>query len=393
MIPLPEDVEESLSGSRAGEKLTVDAWYAGSLLEQDLPVKSWELTDDSTRQVRRQIKFTVADPDGRLVPLGYEDTLAAAGQQVDLKHVWPTGESMSLGAMRLSRSHPASSWVASTHDGQLRLVSGGAVIDVTGRDLTDLLGGADLESPGSPAANGTYLSEMRRLCDDIVPVVVDASVDASGKVNPSTVYDCGEGSRLNAVEDLAEGCGGVLRMGGDRALHVTAVSADPVWEVAGGEDGVLINLDYEMSIDDLYNACISTSSGSDVEIIGRYYEASGPLRYGGPLGRRPLFHDSPLITTQQMADRDAQTTLANRIAARAIPVKVTCLDHPGLQSQDWVWLCLPQDGAPTGVLRVACPIQSLTRRGTDQGVLAMEMTVMMTLANLRAALRGLPQGA
>jgi hypothetical protein len=376
-----------------GERLRVDAWYGGSLMEQDLPARTWKIEDDSTRQVRRALTVAIQDPDGLLVPLDYGDTLASAGQRLAMQYLWPTGESLALGEVQISGSHPASSWVRSAHEGAVRLVSGGASIEVTARDLTDLLGAADLESPQAPESAGTYESEILRLCDGIVPVVIDPGVDASGTVNSSTVYDTGTGSRLNAVEDLAGACGAVLRMGNDAALHVTTVSTDPVWEIAGGDEGVLINIDYEMSIDDLYNACISTSSGADTEIVGRYRETTGLLRWDGPMGRRPMFHDSPLITSQAMADKDAETTLKNKIAARSIPVKITCLDHPGLQSGDWVWLALPQDGEAADTLRVACPVQSLTRNGSEQGTLPMEMTVMMTLSSLRAALRGLSAGS
>lgn len=390
MITLPEGVEESLSGSRVGERLQCDAWYGGALLAQDLPVTSWKIEDDSTRQVRRELSISVEDPGGDLVPLDYTDTLATGGQQIAMTHVWPTGERLTLGGMQISRSHPAASWARSTRGDLARLVCGGATVEVTARDLTDLLATADLEAPASPASGATVASELVRLADAILPVVIDPGVDASGAVNMSTVYDKGAGSRLNAMEDLAASRGAVLRMGNDGALHVEHPSTSPVWTVAGGEEGVLINVDYEMDIDELYNACVSTSSGGDVEITGRYYEASGPLRYDGPLGRRPLFHDSPLITSQQSADLDARTTLTNRVAARAIPVKVTCLDNPGLQSGDWVNLALPQDGQDAQSLLVPCQISALTRQGTSTGALPMEMTLMMTLSALKRALRGLP---
>lgn len=384
MIDLPDSVLEGLAGSQSGGKLALSAWYSGRVTIPDVPAESWRLTDDGTRQIRRELTVQVRDADGDLIPLDYADPLATAGQRLSAVHVASGGEPVPWGDFVLSTTHPGISWVRSEHDGEMRLVCGGATIDVSAVDLTWHLQRADLLTPESPAAGGTYASEIQRLCEGIIPVVIDDGVDATGKVNQGTIYDKGDGSRINAVEDLAERIGGRLKVGHDAALHVAPVDTTPVWDIAPGEGGVLIDADYELDISTLYNAAISTSSGGTTEITGRAFETAGTLRWDGPLGRSPIFHDSPLITTQQAADADAATTLANRVAGRAIPLKVTCLHHPGLESGDWVTLSLPTTG---GVLPIATEVTSIERRGTPAGTLPMELGVSMGLDDLRRALR------
>lgn len=384
VIDLPGSVADSLGGSQSGDRLLVSAWYAGRVTIPDVPIDSWRIVDDATRQIRRELTVSARDPDGDLVPLDYGDPLATAGQRLAVTYVAQSGEQVGWGDFVIRTTHPGISWVRSEHEGQMRLVCGGATISVTAVDLTRNLRRADLLAPESPAPDGTYESEIRRLCDGIIPVVIEPGVDASGKVNAGTIYDKGDGSRINAVEDLAAGVSGKLQMGNDAALHVVPVNTTPVWDIAPGEGGVLIDADYEMDIEALYNAAISTSSGGTEEITGQAFERTGTLRWDGPLGRSPIFHDSPLITTQQAADADAATILANRVRGRAIPLTVTCLHHPGLESGDWVTLSLP---TTRGILPIATEVTSIERRGTTAGILPMTLGVSMGLDDLRRALQ------
>lgn len=385
MIPLSETALAALTGSREGEKLEVTAWYDGRLTAKHLQVSSWSLTDDASRQVRRELQLTIDDHDGLLVPMQYEDPLAACGQRITATHVMGNGERIPLGEFLITKSAPTASWILSQRGDTDKLVCAGAQIKVTAVDLTALIKADGFEAPESPPSPTTAREEIVRLVGGRLALVLGQGLNLSEKLPRGTVYDKGSGKRLDALEDLVSARGGVLRMGNDAALYVEAVSESPVWAIRGGDDGVLIDAQYEQSIDRLYNVCVSDSSGGTVEVCGTYRIASGPLRWGGPLGRRIVEHSSPLITSVASAEADARTYLTNKVKNQAITLSVQCLNHPGLQSSDPVVIHLPKAG---GSRPVRGKVQSISRRGTSAGILQMELDVSVPVDDFMEAVRG-----
>ena len=385
MITLSEDVLEALTGSREGEKIEASAWYGGRLVAQDLVASSWSMTDDATRQVRRELSLQIEDPAGDLIPLGYEDPLSACGQRLAVRHIMPGGERVELGTFLITKSKPAASWTVSQRGADRQLICAGASITVTAADLTAVVKADGLAAPQSPPGSVSAVSEIQRLLSGIIPVVIGKGVDVDRRVSPLMVYDKGQGTRMDAAEDLADTLGAVIRMGSDGAAYVEVPGTDPVWTINGGDDGVLIGVDFEHSIDKLYNECISSSSGGDTEIMGSYRIDTGPLRWGGPLGHRIVFHDNPLITHVEQAVADARTVLTNKVAKRALPITVQCLNHPGLQSSDPVRIEMP---TCHGFRAVTGAVASISRRGTTAGVSQMEVVVNVTMGDFVEALRG-----
>ncbi|WP_188043661.1 hypothetical protein [Changpingibacter yushuensis] len=381
MIDLPEGVIEAMTGSRQGEQILLSAWLDGLCTVAELPVSSWKITDDSTRQVRRQFTADVSN-EGDLIPLLVTDPLAPAGQRIAATYVLGDGTSCPLGEFKLTSAQPSASWRITRNTNGSKLVSTGVHVSLTADDLTHDVKAARLLAPESPPTGATAKSEIMRLLDGLLPVVIDSAItDVS--VSTSTVW---EQERMDAVDDLVAKLGAVARMGSDAALHVDPILTDPVWQVYGGDEGVMVSIDHQLSIDGLYNAAISTSSGTDTEITGVAYIQSGPLRWDGPLGHRPIFHSSPLITTQAMADKDAATYLSTTTASQAVTLSIVCLPHPGLQSGDHVTVGIPIDGR-TDFLHVAGTVESLTLQGTAAGLLPMELSVIVAVEDLAQAVR------
>ena len=268
---------------------------------------------------------------------------------------------------------------------ELVTVTAGASITVTAADLTAVVKADGLAAPQSPPGSVSAVSEIQRLLSGIIPVVIGKGVDVDRRVSPLMVYDKGQGARMDAAEDLADTLGAVIRMGSDGAAYVEVPGTDPVWTINGGDDGVLIGVDFEQSIDKLYNECVSSSSGGDSEIMGSYRIDTGPLRWGGPLGHRIVFHDNPLITRVEQAVADARTVLTTKVAKRALPITVQCLNHPGLQSSDPVRIEMP---TCHGFRAVTGAVASISRRGTTAGVSQMEVVVNVTMDDFVEAIRG-----
>ena len=103
------------------------------------------------------------------------------------------------------------------------------------------------------------------------------------------------------------------------------------------------------------------------------------------MGHRIVFHDNPLITRVEQAVADARTVLTTKVAKRALPITVQCLNHPGLQSSDPVRIEMP---TCHGFRSVTGAVASISRRGTTAGVSQMEVVVNVAMGDFVEAIRG-----
>lgn len=355
------EFDAEVAGSTSGDRLEVSAFRGGELVAADLPVSSWSLGWDAGREVQGQASFTFADPDGTLAPWGLGDALGAGGSR--LLVTWVSGLSgvrVPLGWWRIREADPREEWrvvrsgyrpssgiwpndevfpseetwpelVQDRLDGSVVRVSGGGSVSVAADEetATVALDRLDGEVVGEP----TVLAEVARLLADICAVTVHEDV-TDRPVPGSLVY--GE-SRLDAIRDLLATADATYRMGADGSLEVVPRSGvGPVWTLAGGEDGVLVRVTRRLSDEGVYNAVTSTGeTAAGLPLVGRARISDGPLAWGGPFGRVPMFHRSP-ATSQSGVDSDARTLLANRTRNGEVDLAVTCLTHPGVQPNDRV---------------------------------------------------------
>lgn len=333
----------ALKGSRSGDRLIANAWYGGRVTVSDLDLSSWKLDWDASRQVVGSASVTVADVDGTLAPWGVDEPLGVGGAKLQLIYlIGGTSETVDLGWFRVTASAPASNWILYRIGSaeEIRWVSGGAEIPVTGEDLTGVAARDRLLASQSPGSGATVVSEVRRLLKDIMPVTVAAGV-VDKAVSSTVVY---ERERMDAVEDLLDLINAAHRMTGDGQLQIySPARTAPVWDIAGGDEGALISVTHSQSIDDMYNAAVAIGATEDgVELTSVALERSGPLQWEGPHWRIPVFQSSTgLLKTQAAVDLAAKTILEDRVRDRTVTVSVTCLPHPGLQVGDWVRVMTP----------------------------------------------------
>lgn len=381
MRAMSEAAQSALTGSRSGERLICHIWYDGAVVAPDVPVSDWSIASDGSRQVRTQVSLTITDMDGTLAPWGVDDPLGVGGARAQLIYALTPTETVDLGYYRITTSDPAENWTLHAAGSRSVWVSGGAQIPLGADDLTALAVADRLLAAESPGAGSTVLSEVRRLLSGIMPVTVAAAV-TDRAVATSTVF---ERERMDAVEDLLAMISCTHRMTGDGQLEVypTAPGA-PVWEVAGGDDGVMVSLRRSQSADGLYNAAVSEGATPDGrQLIGRAFETTGPLRWEGPHGRRPVFHAATgILTTQAAVDADATSILAGSLRGRTVDLAITCLPHPGLQCGDVVTVASPTvTGAAIALTGV---VRKTGLRGSAAGVSPMTMTVECAYEDVQA---------
>lgn len=383
---MSEEALSILAGSRSGDGVRAFAWYDGQLVgpEAGLPISDWGL-NYADQQVQGQFTATIDDPDGELAPWAVDDPLGVGGPRLQVIYTLPLGYTVDIGWFRIASNAPAESWRVyrlGEHGDDLRFVSGGGRVPITADDLTRLAVRARLLAPDSPPAGATVLSEVRRLLRDIMPVAVAPGV-TDVAVPRTLVY---ERERMNAVEDLVARIDAGCRMTNDGQLEVYPLAkTDPVWQVVGGDEGVLISVQREQSIDGLNNAWVVEGQDDDGrQLIGRAFEDAGPLRYTGPHGPDPYFQASTgLLKTQSAVDFAAQTLRANQRAARSVDLVVECLPHPGLQIGDWVLVANPVvAGDPVPLVGRVTAIR--LRGSAAAGVSPMVLTVACGYAEVQA---------
>lgn len=381
---LPESMREALAGSRAGDRVRVDAWYDNRLVADDLPVASWSYTERLDQKIKAQFSCTLADIDPALVPVALGDPLSPAGGRLTLAYECG-GESVDLARMAITKTRP--NITRRIINRTVRAVSG--VVDLEADDLTHVIDTDRLLAPYSPDRGMSVAEVATVIADGLVPIVFDVGTDSERIVSPNVVF---ERERLDALEDLAKMAGGFLRMSGDGTLHVTPDTPDsePVAEVVGGDRGLLVTSAMDLSMDRIYNAVVSSSApGAEGELfIASAFQEDGPLRFGGPAGRRPLFHSSPTITSKQAAQRDADTTLRNRVAGRVMSVEMECLPNPAVQVGDRVGFASLLDGTHVDEADLTGRVTGISMSGSHDGVQTAKWTVEIPIDSYRMILGG-----
>lgn len=395
MLNLSEDVREALSGSRPADRVVGEVWYDGQLVVPNLDISSWRIDTDATRPVRRQVTVSVASDDGALAPWAVDDALGVAGSVLRLVYIvgGVVDGQVPMGEFRITRPSVAESWrsqrLIRAFDDEGRSVvaeelpaqwSSSAAIEVQADDLTRSAELGRFVAPEAVKYTGSVLQEVARLLDGIVPVTVAAGV-VDGRVPSSVTY---ERDRMPAVEALLRSINAAHRMTGDGRFEVIPVSGGaPVWDVAGGDDGVLVDFGRAMDVQDFPNvAVVEGKTADDRPLIGVARETGGALRAGGPHGHVPEFMSSDIMDTQAKVDAAARTRLANLIASRSVVLPVTCLPHPGLQEYDVVTLTTPA-GTLTG------QVQTLNLSGGPGGVDPMGLGMVVPWEQMAAIARDL----
>jgi hypothetical protein len=242
-------------------------------------------------------------------------------------------------------------------------------------------------APESPkGAVPTIMSEIRRLLDDIVPVVTYGDV-VDRAVNKTLVYDR---ERLTAVQDLCARISCAYRMNGYGQFEVYPVEKqDPVWTIRGGPEGVLARVNRTQKLDRLYNVFVAdgtrTVNNQQVPIRGITRIDGGPLRAGGPHGTYPIFYSSTMLTTQAQCDAYAKTMRDTQVRGLTVDLKVECAPNPALQQGDWVSVYNATVG--NRVIPLTGRVTTMSLRSAGNTVERMTLTVECSYTDMQAALQ------
>jgi len=357
----------NVSASRGDEQLT------------DLLVTDASFDWDSSRLIQGQANFTFADPDGLLAPKRVDDILAPGGSRIHPVFVFGAGNvRVPLGPYRIRAAKGNTQWQYRTVGGSLMWLPSGTV-EVQADDETATVWLERLEpvTERAPVAK-TVLVEVARLLGGAYPLI-----DVTGVTDrdiPSGVEY--EDDRLAVVADLLEQVGAVYRQRPDGSLQILPATGLPTdWVIKPGVDGTLISFETEMDDADLANGVTSVREFDDEDgatpppLIGRSRLTNGPLRWGGPFGKVPVFRGANLATTQAQVDADAATTLTRIAQMGDVPILVETALNPAVELYDQVTLVLPAFPDPIAVPGL---VQRISW-GATGGVMGKRMSLTVTV--------------
>jgi hypothetical protein len=407
MRPIDQNTINALSGSRAGDGLTVYAWYGGQLsYREPLPISNWDMDWDVDRQMQK-FSCTVTDKEGELAPWLLEDPLGVGGGLLQVRYDVGGASPIRMGWYRIAGNVPDERWYSYIidnrgnvntdspvpNDKQLLMVSGGSNIEVTAYDISLNAKLDRLLAPESPPSGSlTITAEITRLMRDHAPVVLMPGVAALDRnVARNIVY---ERERLDAIQDLCKRISCDYRMNGDGQLEIYPIErqGEPVAVLQGGPDGLLVKVDREQSIDGLYNrAVVDGLDDSDPEnekpIRAIAQIERGPLSIYGPHGKYPEFYSSTMIGTYEDAWEYANAMIRSQLVGMTVDLRVTCLPLPHLQQGDYVQVGNPVvNGQRADLIGRVRKMRLRSGNGTAAG--PMELTVQCSYWQVQSVIGG-----
>jgi hypothetical protein len=273
-----------------------------------------EVTIDRTRDVRRTVSGTIADPTGDLTPADADALLAPFGNELRMWRgvMFPAGteETVPLGVFRLTDF--------TVNDG-----AGGVTIDIEGADRALVVQRNRWVDPYVITSGTPVEDAVADLLADRYPDV-QTNFPTTGQTTPKVVLDAGaESDPWRDARELFRAAGYELYFDADGIAVATApptLDTNPTITYADGADAVLLDLSRQVSTAaSVYNGVVAAGEGTELETPVRAEawddDPTSPTYRYGPFGQVPLFYTSPLITTASQAQTAADSRLASILGA------------------------------------------------------------------------------
>lgn len=307
-----------LNGARV-----VDPRDASSSLAP-LNVVSGSVTLDRTAAQMGRLSLVVAEPwlaanSQLLTPLGYELRVRRGMTFAD-----GTTEMMSLGIFPIQQA------------------TTGAYFDTTiaAVDRSQLVRDAKFENDYSIAEGTNYSEAIQAL---LLAGVPSLTFDFATTIHTTPLITFPvQSDRWDAALGMAKAIGCELFFNGEGVCVLRAepsFSGVPDWTVTDGPGGVLVALAPTVDRANTYNRVIATGTNASLGFVPRGVWTDMSLQsrsnYDGGFGHKPMFLDSPLITTDVQAT-DAAVALGNSITGLASALTLDAVPNPSLEPGDMV---------------------------------------------------------
>lgn len=294
-------------------RVDLDSWLADELIAESIPLAGGQLTEAGDQAIPERLTFTVPSLDsaGRSwLPVDELSALSQHGQRIYVTHNVVRGDNTAL-VVGLG-------WYAIQDWDE-----GSAGVEVEATGLLQLVADSGLITSTTPPAGATFVSELTRLIDGLLPVDIDTTL-VDRAVPGSMAW---QDDRLQAVQQLLAAWPARMYVDEQGVLVVAPVYTDSdAAEVTLTQlGGTVIGQARSGSRDGLPSLIIARgeNAGDDnrAPVVGYAgdYNSNSPTfipRYG----IKTEVLSSPLLTTEAQCIKAAQTRLANSQQSRVIPV-------------------------------------------------------------------------
>ena len=310
--------------------LKCDVFHGTNRVLEDLTLSSWTFEGDLSGDVKHSGSATVVHNSvagESLVPEGTKGFLSPFRARLLLQMIVSAGEfseAVVLGWVRVTRINSAYDQYADVNG--VSVVTGSVVtldfesleIDIQRRGFHD---------EQQPPAGATCWGEVRRITG--MPV----SESLPDKTVPgSLTYEAAQGGRLTGVQQNISHLGGIPVINSDGAVTAVPTVAGPVvGELALGARGTVIDVPYSIDTDSVYTTVVGVYEREDRTPIRAV--ASLDLA-DGLFPEYTRYRSSPLVTTQEEANRDVAAILQNSTASQQYEVDVQCIINPLIELGD-----------------------------------------------------------
>jgi uncharacterized protein DUF5047 len=311
----------------------VEVRLGSEVLVEDLPIVSGTVTRDYGSTITLSAEVEVGDP--VYLPKDYESPVSPYGSSLriwsGIKYPDQVRELLLLFDGPITGTP---SWA--TQDKSFTVKAEGWLRHVADDRFTE---------PYAPAAGTSVRAAIDGLLLGSVPgaSVTYAANVGTGSTREGQVW---EEDRLQAVSDLAQSIGGVVREspgGGfvvERDLEPDPL-AEPVREFIHGDRGVMLSgTAPEFSREERYNGVVAWNPDDPtVRALATISDPLNPVRWGGPFGRKVLYYSSPLLTSGTVLQA-AQTRL-DGLQGRIRKIDASVLPDQSIEPGDHVRIVWP----------------------------------------------------
>lgn len=319
--------------------VTVDAWRGGVVVPggKNLAVVSGSVTDDAAPGVRRQLDVQLAPEPGRPVQALF-DSLIPTGTELRVRSTlhYPNGKSSETVPMGVFDVDSESVGIA---DGSLAIQASDKWVRVQRARFQ-----SPVNSNRALRITDQIVALLRRALGSGEPVTVTAT---SAAMTPKVVWDR---DLDQAVIELATSIGAWVyfdRSGRATVADLPADNAQPVWEVAAGSGGVMLDATRTRDRSKTYNMVVINSEQVDnlalfSPVVLQDDDATSPTWALGPFGQVPFFYSSPLLTSAAQAEKAGRTILA-RVKGLNAQLSVSTVRNHALDTLDAIRVRLPKE--------------------------------------------------
>jgi hypothetical protein len=296
---------------------------------------------DQTAATRGRLRLALVD-DGRtgLVPRTASDPLAPYGNELKVSRgvLTATGEPLlcALGVFRIDET-------------TVEDTAAGLVINVAGNDRSVRVIDARFEDPYQVMAGTPYTDAIQEVLDIAVPGLSYIFSEVAS-TTPQLAANEGD-DRWAFAQSMATAIGMDLYFDGDGAcvLRPIAQATDtPVWEIAEGDGGLMLQAGRQWVRTSAFNAVIATGENTGETApargVARDLNPDSPTYYYSPkFGKVPRFYSSPFIATNDQAASAAAGILARELGTTQT-VNFGSIVNPALEPDDVITITRKRAG-------------------------------------------------